>query len=116
MNEAKAAQGIAAGGQGSAAAAASRQRPHAARMCDETMFSFRQECPVCSTRVTDWSARCPKCRYHPDCDPRPYNRAQDDVAMIVRYPRPQRHASHNVAGDGGWRRLVSAWLRRPGVA
>ena len=82
------------------------------------MFDFRQECPVCSTRVTDWSARCPKCRFHPDCDPQPYNRAQDDVAMVARYRRPSRAvASHNLADQGsGWRRLLSTWLRRPGVA
>lgn len=79
------------------------------------MFSSRQECPVCSTRVTDWSARCPKCRYHPDCDPQPYNRAQDDVAMIARYPRLPHEPSH-VGNGSTWRRLVSTWLRRPGVA
>ena len=83
-------------------------------MCDEAMFSFRRECPVCSTRVTDWSTRCPKCRYHPDCDPQPYNRAQDDVAMVVRYRRPEPRRAHKTAGDGSpWRRLVSTWLRRP---
>jgi hypothetical protein len=81
------------------------------------MFSFPRECPVCSTRVTDWSTRCAKCRYHPDCDRRPYNRAQDDVAMVARYRRPTRAASHDTVATGGaWRRLVWTWLRRPGLA
>ena len=80
------------------------------------MFTFHRQCPVCLTRVTDWSTRCPKCRYHPDCDPRPYNRAQDDVAMVARYRPPFRVTSQNVATEGAWRRLVSTWLRPPGVA
>jgi hypothetical protein len=119
MDKAKAGQGIAAGAQCSAAAPVPFVRPRAARMCDVTMFSFRRECPVCSTSVTDWSTRCPKCRYHPDCDPQPYNRAQDDVAMLVRYGRAESPRTPVVAlpGEGrGWRRIVPAWLRGPGVA
>ena len=86
------------------------------------MFSFRsecpRECPVCSARVTDWSTRCPKCRYHPDCDPRPYHRAQDDVAMIARY-RPVKSPTVRVQARGAgsdWRRLLPPWLRGPSAA
>ena len=74
------------------------------------MFTFHRQCPVCLTRVTDWSTRCPKCRYHPDCDHHPYNRAQDDVAMVARYRPAVPPADHTA-----WRRLVPTWLRRPGV-
>jgi hypothetical protein len=76
------------------------------------MFTHRDECPVCRTEVSDWSSRCPKCRYHPDCDDRDcYNRAQDDVALIARYPVKPRgsHARHS------WRQLLPSLLRRRAV-
>ena len=79
------------------------------------MFTNAEQCPVCNTTVTDWTSRCPKCRYHPDCDDRDcYNRAQDDVASVVRYDYLTncRPGSTNTTA---WRRLVPSWLRRPGV-
>ena len=78
------------------------------------MATTRERCPVCHNTVTDWSSRCPKCRYHPDCDDRDcYNRAQDDVASVVRYDFDivSRRASPTAA----WRRRVPSWLRRPDV-
>ena len=80
------------------------------------MFTPRIECPLCHTPVNDWSSRCPRCRYHPDCDTRDcYNRAQDDVAMIARFPAAQQPAAAPGAApagpDEGWRRFVPAWLR-----
>ena len=72
------------------------------------MSTHRDECPVCHTEVSDWSSRCPRCRYHPDCDNRDcYNRAQDDVALIARYPGLR--ASQETRP---WRRLLPALLRR----
>ena len=72
------------------------------------MFSQRPACPVCSTLVADWSARCPRCGYHPDC----YNRALDDVALVARYRRPAPVAPAD--GRSGWRRLLPARLRAAG--
>ena len=69
------------------------------------MFTVgRNFCPVCLEPVTDWSARCPRCRYHPDsCDS--YNRAQEDVALVARYRAPSPESRTN-----RWRRLLPAWL------
>ena len=78
------------------------------------MFSTRNECPVCHTAVTDWAARCPKCRYHPDCDPQPYNRAQDDVALIARYGSDRKPSP--AAPVGEWRRRLPSLFRWPTVA
>jgi hypothetical protein len=70
------------------------------------MFKFQIQCPVCFTAVADWSARCPKCRYHPDS----YNRAQDDVAMVARYDSyPPELAGTDAAGNS-WRRFLPIWL------
>ena len=81
-------------------------------MGDESMFTPRTECPLCHTPVNDWSSRCPRCRYHPDCDDRDcYNRAQDDVALIARYPGAHPAAGGTTSSDEGWRRFVPAWLR-----
>ena len=85
------------------------------------MFTTSEQCPLCHATVTDWSARCPKCRYHPDCDDRDcYNRAQDDVALLARYSTTERAAPaapRAATADGhSWRRLVPGWLRRPGFA
>jgi hypothetical protein len=76
------------------------------------------ECPACRATLTDWSARCPKCRYHPDCDDRDcYNRAQDDVAMLLRYDAAPRVRRAPATGLGhAWRRLLPAALRRPGAS
>ena len=79
------------------------------------MFTMHRQCPVCHTAVTDWSARCPKCRYHPDCDDRDcYNRAQDDVALLVRCHSPAS-ARGNPDARPSWRRFLPEWLRRPGT-
>ena len=81
------------------------------------MSTPRHQCPVCHAPVTDWSARCPKCRYHPDCDDRDcYNRAQDDVALIVRSHARHDPRGRNATAAPAWRRFVPEWLRRPGVA
>ena len=82
-------------------------RPTAARIGDEPMFEFQTHCPVCFTAVADWSARCPKCRYHPDS----YNRAQDDVAMVARYRSfPPEAAEGADAAGNSWRRFLPVWL------
>jgi hypothetical protein len=79
------------------------------------MFKFQTQCPVCFSAVADWTARCPKCRYHPDS----YNqdlhtRAQDDVAMIARYRGFAPDATEGAEGadttGGSWRRFLPAWL------
>ena len=77
------------------------------------------ECPTCHATLTDWSARCPRCRYHPDCDDRDcYNRAQDDVALLLRYDAaPRTRPPAATAGLGhAWRRFLPATLRRLGVS
>ena len=73
------------------------------------MFWTDCECPVCAAQVTDWSSRCAKCGYHPDCS-NGYNRAQNDVALLARSatrfggtPAGMQHASR-------WRRHLPAWL------
>ncbi len=71
------------------------------------MFTFRTNCPVCFTEVTDWDNRCPKCRYHPDS----YNRAQDDVALVARYGCPPHCDQTTSPSDGRtWRRFLPTWL------
>ena len=71
------------------------------------MLTFRTVCPLCLTSVNDWTARWPKCHYHPDH----YNRAQDDVALIARYRTPHHHESPAGAADAStWRRFLPAWL------
>ena len=81
------------------------------------MFSFPRQCPVCSASITDWSTRCPKCRYHPDCDRPPLGRALDDVALVARY-RQANPTSAAAPGSGhhAWRKLLTTWFRRPGIA
>ena len=81
------------------------------------------ECPACQATLADWSARCPRCRYHPDCDDRDcYNRAQDDVALLLRYDaapriRPGAAPGREQAGrEYSWRRFLPAALRRLGVS
>lgn len=78
-------------------------------------FTTHRQCPVCHTVVTDWSARCSKCRYHPDCDDRDcYNRAQDDVALLVRCHAPP--APRGTPDEGhSWRRFLPEWFRRTGT-
>lgn len=84
------------------------------------MFTARHECPNCNTTVTDWSARCPKCRFHPDSDREYFNRAQHDVALIARYrtesksQRARATATTNERQE--WRRFLPTWLRRPSIA
>lgn len=73
------------------------------------MFNARNQCPICNATVIDWSSRCPKCRYHPDCDRGAYHNAQDDVALIARY-RPTAPRPLAVAVNA-WRQALSARLR-----
>jgi hypothetical protein len=76
------------------------------------MFRFQTQCPVCFNVVDNWSARCPRCRYHPDsCNRDSCSRAQDDVAMIARYGSfPPDDAGGADAAPGSWRRLLPVWL------
>ena len=80
------------------------------------MFTHTQQCPHCNATVTDWSARCPKCRYHPDCDDRDcYNRAEDDVAILARYVTTANEPNEPTSVGRAWRRLLPAWAHRHGA-
>ena len=92
-------------------------------MFTASVYDARVQCPSCRATLTDWSARCPRCRYHPDCDDRDcYNRAQDDVALLLRLDaaprsRPAVSDGRGPAGcDHSWRRFLPAPLRRLGVS
>ena len=83
-------------------------------MVTSTASAAHVQCPACHATLTDWSARCPKCRYHPDCDDRDwYNRAQDDVAFVFRcHTTASPEAS--AAQASAWRRFFSAIFGPPG--
>jgi hypothetical protein len=92
---------------------------HCCKIGETRMFSFNNEyqCPRCFTQVTNWAARCPKCGYHPDCCNSPYNRAQDDVALFLRYESSSRSVDEAPQVDGRrWRRFLPAWLGGPSGA
>lgn len=87
-------------------------------MFTASVSGARVECPACHATLTDWSARCPKCRYHPDCDDRDcYNRAQDDVALMLRsHVAPEPPPAGAPASGHSWRRFLPPMFRPPGAA